>query len=79
MVWHGFKNNNKNPSDVFFKNKNKVTCSTYDNHFKSNSQHNQDDLYDHLMSKRIFTLIMNQDTVTSRLSMQLEPAQFVRT
>ena len=35
-------------------------CSTYDNCFKFNSQHNWGDLYDHLMRARVFTLIMNK-------------------
>ena len=33
----------------------------YDKHSKLNSGHNWDDLYDHFMTMRIFTLIMNQD------------------
>jgi hypothetical protein len=36
------------------------TCSKYDNHSKFNSQHNWEDLHDHLMSTRIFTLIINK-------------------
>ena len=41
---------------------NKVACSKYDNYFKFNSQHNsgKGGLYDHLMSTRIITLIMNK-------------------
>jgi hypothetical protein len=41
----------------------KETCvqksSNHDDHLKLNSQHNCMDLYDHLMSTRVFTLIMN--------------------
>ena len=33
-------------------------CLKYHNHSKLNSQHNRGNLYDHFMSKRIFTLIM---------------------
>ena len=37
-----------------------TACLEYDNHARLNSQHNWGDLYDHLMSMRIFTLIMNK-------------------
>jgi hypothetical protein len=36
------------------------TCSKYDNHFQLDSEDNLGDLYDHLMSTQIFTLIMNK-------------------
>jgi hypothetical protein len=36
------------------------TCSKYDIHSRFNNQHNGEDLYDHLMSTRIFTLMMNK-------------------
>ena len=35
-------------------------CSRYDNHSRFNSRHDQGDMYHHLTSKRIFTLIMNK-------------------
>ena len=35
--------------------------SKYDNHFECNSQPNQGDLYDHLMSTSILTLVMKKD------------------
>ena len=46
-----------------------IACSKYDNHFRLNLIVNitlgegGDDLYDHLMSTPIFTLIMNKISV----------------
>ena len=42
-----------------------VVCSKYDNHFSFNSEHNLGDMFDHLMSTRIFTLIMNKIFIRS--------------
>ena len=36
------------------------TCSKHENHSRLSSQHDQEDLYDHLMSTRNFTLILNK-------------------
>ena len=35
-------------------------CSKYENHLRVNSQHDQGDIYDRLMIKPIFTLILNK-------------------
>ena len=35
-------------------------CSTHVNHSRLTSQHSQGDLYDHIISSRIFTLILNK-------------------
>jgi hypothetical protein len=35
-------------------------CSKHANHYRLNNQHNWEDLYDHLVSIRIFTLTMNK-------------------
>ena len=35
-----------------------TTCSEYYNHIRFNNQHNWENLYDHLMSRRIFTFMM---------------------
>ena len=35
-------------------------CSKYPNYSKLSSQHNWEDLYDHLISMRNFTLIMSK-------------------
>lgn len=41
-----------------------TTCSEYDNQSEFNSQRDQGDLYDHLMSTRIFfTMTMNKNFV----------------
>lgn len=41
-----------------------TTCSEYDNHYEFNSQRDRGDLYDHLMSTRIFfTMTMNNNFV----------------
>jgi hypothetical protein len=37
-----------------------TTCLEHDDHSRLNSQHNWGDLYDHLMSPRIFNLTTNQ-------------------
>ena len=34
-----------------------TACSKYDNHYRCNNQHNQENLHDHLISTRISTLI----------------------
>ena len=39
--------------------KNWTMCSNYNNHARFYNQHYWENLYDHLMSIRIFTLIMN--------------------
>ena len=36
-----------------------TVCLIYNNHYWLNIQHNQGDMYDHLMSKKIFTSIAN--------------------
>ena len=33
-------------------------CTKYDNHYRLHGQHNWADLYDHLLTTRIFTFIM---------------------
>ena len=40
-----------------------VMCSKYDKHSRFNNHHNWRDLYDHLMSTRILTLIMNKISI----------------
>ena len=40
-------------------------CSKQVNHSKLNNQHNWGNLYDHLMSTRIFTLVMNEIFIIS--------------
>ena len=42
-----------------------TTCSKYDNWFKWKSQHDGEDLYDHLMSTRLFTIYNEQDIKVS--------------
>ena len=46
-------------------------CSKYENHSRFNGQYNWDELYDHLMSTRIFTLIMNKMVYTSSKFMRI--------
>ena len=58
MVRCGSKNGHQ--KDNVFK-RDWTTCSKFVNHSRLNSQHNWGDLYDHLMSKRIFTLIIIED------------------
>ena len=40
-----------------------IEIGLYDNHSKLNSQHNRRGLFDHLMSTRIFTLIMRKNFI----------------
>ena len=42
-----------------------IGVSKYDNHSKLNMQHNGEDVYDHVMSTRNFTLIMNKVFMSS--------------
>ena len=50
-------------------------CSEYDNDFKLNSQHNLEDLYDRLMSTRVFTLMMKHSYEHQKLQGKWQRSQ----
>ena len=54
-MWLGVAPRTDTKKDVF--NRDWTTCSKHDNHSRL---HNWVDLYDHLMSMRIFILILNE-------------------
>ena len=57
-VWLGVNPTTNTKRHVF--KKDWTAHSKFVNHSTGNNQHNREDLYDHLMSMSIFTLIMNE-------------------
>ena len=62
MVWCGSKTKHKDLclKEIELRAQN---IYIYENHSRLKSQHNFDELYDHSMSMRIFTLIMNKKLI----------------
>ena len=59
--WYVIRRGSKNiyQKDMFL-NRDWTTCSKYDDHFKLNDHHNEEDLYDHLMRTKKFTWIRDK-------------------